>query len=189
MGTLKKNKASFRTKAEDGYKSRQGNYPKEEAKSSSEESSYKERQGQTERKAPNKFPEAKSPEKAAEKKQTFGEAFKAARSSGAKNFTFNGKSYNTQLKEEAVKKTTPAAKSSSTSETKPAAKPELKASTAFTVKKATGNQLIERAQATRHPDTSTYKRPGTPAKAKPGSGAPLKSYPSTQKCGGKTKKK
>jgi hypothetical protein len=45
-----------------------------------------------------------------EKKQSFGEAFKAARSSGESTFTWNGKSYGTKL----------------ASETKPAAKPTPK---------------------------------------------------------------
>jgi len=60
---------------------------------------------------PNKFSEAKVPEK---KAQTRGEAFKAARAAGKKTFDYNGKSYHTRTAEEdtAAKKATPAAKSS-----------------------------------------------------------------------------
>lgn len=66
---------------------------------------------------PNKFPEATPPAKKAE---SFGEAFKRNRAAGAKTFTHNGKSYTTKTKEEAAKKTTPAAA--------PAAKPSAKPS-------------------------------------------------------------
>ena len=53
---------------------------------------------------------AKQEPKQAPKKQSFGQAFAAARKSGEKTFTFNGKKYNTKLKEEASKPAPKAAK-------------------------------------------------------------------------------
>jgi len=54
------------------------------------------------------------------KKQTFGEAFKSARAGGGKTFTYNGKSYTTELAK-------PSSSSANTSSAKPAAKPAAKA--------------------------------------------------------------
>lgn len=127
---MAKIKKSSLKRAEDGvstdYKERQGNYPKETPKSQAgvgPSSNYAERQGQkSDTKTPlNKFPEAKVPET----KQTFGQAFKSARSSGAKTFTFNGKSYTTQVKEEAAKPKPVVAKTAAVKvEAKPVAKVE-----------------------------------------------------------------
>ena len=178
MATVKKSKV-FK-KAEDGvsadYKERQGNYPKEGGKT-----------------PPNKFPEAKAPE--TKKAQTFSQAFAAARKAGDKTFKWNGKSYTTQTKEEATKAkpaakvetkpATPAAKPSTPAAKAPEKKAELKPETAFTLKKATGQQLVERAKAVVPP--SVYTRPGKGTSKPLGNRPPAKS--AAQKFGGKTKKK
>jgi hypothetical protein len=53
---------------------------------------------------------AKQEPKQAPKKQSFGQAFAAARKAGKKTFSFNGKNYNTKLKEETSKAAPKAAK-------------------------------------------------------------------------------
>ena len=59
------------------------------------------------------------------KKQTFGEAFKSARAGGGKTFTYNGKSYTTDLAK-------PSSSSTTTSSAKPAEKPSAKVETKTT---------------------------------------------------------
>lgn len=62
------------------------------------------------------------------KKQTFGEAFKSARAGGGKTFTYNGKSYTTDLaKPSSSSTTTSSAKPAEKLTEKPAAKAEVKA--------------------------------------------------------------
>jgi len=204
MGTLKKANAKFKKKADDGistnYQDRQGNYSKEDSKS-----------------PPNKFPEAKAPEKKAE---SFGEAFKRNKASGAKTFTYNGKSYTTETKEEAAKKapakplgdrppaksaasTSPASKLTSGPKTpstgtytppgKPASSPlgnHAPAKTArFYSERPSGKNVIDQAKAT-VPARTNYTPPGKPAE-KPTpvntSSKARKGLP-PMKTGGKTKK-
>ena len=198
MGTLKK--SVVKKKAEDGYKARQGNYPKEETKSSAGEGpskDYKERQGQASetKSAPNKFPEAKAPEK----KQSFGEAFKAGRSSGAKTFTWNGKSYTTETKEDkawgkaaenikaktsAIDKKTTEQRSLTTSvKASPAKSSEnaIKAALGQPPKKGLGFTPAKINQNTTFKKPVTKTPVNTSSKARTGLPA--------MKCGGKTKKK
>lgn len=59
------------------------------------------------------------------KKQSFGEAFKSARAGGGKTFTYNGKSYTTDLAK-------PSSSSTTTSSAKPAEKPSAKVETKTT---------------------------------------------------------
>ncbi len=168
MGTLKKSKIK---KAQDGTsvdpRIRQGNAPKEEPKYQAGEGpskNEKDRQGNnssTENKTPpNKFPEAKAPEK---KTQSFGEAFKAARAAGKGPFTWTnpktGKSssYTTQTKEEVAKKA-PAAKASPvappTKKAEPAkASPTPAKSTPASEKKDTAYVPPKKV------DASTFKTP------------------------------
>lgn len=53
------------------------------------------------------YAQQKAKEAAAPKKQSFGQAFAAARKAGDKTFMFNGKKFTTQTKEEAAKKAAP----------------------------------------------------------------------------------
>lgn len=133
MATIKKSMA-FRPKAKAGIKLKKAQNGTEEGKGPSDD--YKERQfgkaptksqegegpssdekvRQGDRSAkdsaktpPNKFTPVTSPSSssAPEKKQSFGEAFKAARAAKKGTFEWNGKKYTSDTKEEAAKKSAP----------------------------------------------------------------------------------
>jgi hypothetical protein len=91
-------------------------------------------------------------ERVREKAKTFGEAFKAARKAGKKEFTYKGKRYTAETKEEAAKKKTEpkkeaTKKSSRSSQTDPGLTPSQAKKQALDVDaKKTGSQrLAEKA--------------------------------------------
>jgi hypothetical protein len=126
MATIKKSMA-FRPKAKAGIKLKKAQNGTEEGKGPSDD--YKERQfGKVPAKSqegegpssdeksrqgdrapgaktpPNKFTPVTPPASAPEKKQSFGEAFKAARAAKKGTFEWNGKKYTSDTKEDAAKK-------------------------------------------------------------------------------------
>jgi len=138
MATIKKAKAGIRMKkAENGtsqagvgpssdYKERQfGASPKGKTPSNS---FYDE---EAEKGALKRELDAKDAAKssAPEKKQSFGEAFKAARADPKNKGTFswNGKSYTTETKDEAAKKATTSKPSTASKPSTPASKPRIEA--------------------------------------------------------------
>lgn len=138
MATIKKSKITFRPKAKAGIKLKKaqngGEYDEDSQRPSSDEkerqfgkapaksqegegpsSDEKVRQGDRSAKdsaktPPNKFTPVTPPASAPEKKQSFGDAFKAARAAKKGTFEWNGKKYTSETKEEAAKKSTPASK-------------------------------------------------------------------------------
>jgi len=180
MATIKKSMA-FRPKAKAGIKLKKAQNGTEEGKGPSDD--YKERQfGKAPAKSqegegpssdekvrqgdrapgaktpPNKFTPVTPPASAPEKKQSFGEAFKAARAAKKGTFEWNGKKYTSDTKEEAAKKSTPASKPAASA---PAKSEPAKASgpskadadkASSTASKLTGTPNI--------PSRPAYKRPG-----------------------------
>lgn len=147
MATIKKSMA-FRPKAKAGIKLKKAQNGTEEGKGPSDD--YKERQfgkapaksqegegpssdekvRQGDRSAkdsaktpPNKFTPVTPPASAPEKKQSFGEAFKAARAAKKGTFEWNGKKYTSDTKEEAAKKSAPASKPAASAPAKSTSRP------------------------------------------------------------------
>lgn len=177
MGTLKKANAKFKKKAEDGEemprKFTAGYEEAPNAMRNSGERKYARSQYESEK------PKLKVSEKKAE---SFGEAFKRNKASGAKTFTWNNKSYTTETKADVAKKATSAAPAKAT----PA--PAKKAEPAKPAPRSTVPDKLTTGPKT--PSTGTYTPPGKPAgkPAKPlGNRPPSKA--AAQKFGGKTKKK
>ena len=110
---------------------------------------------------PNKFTPVTPPSSSSstpEKKQSFGEAFKAARAAKKGTFEWNGKKYTSETKEEAAKKSTPASK--------PAASAPAKSTPAKPSGPSKADQ--DKAKATSSKLTGTPNIPSRPAYQRPG---------------------
>lgn len=191
-------------KAQDGYKSRQGNYPEESSNESSAgkgpSSDYRERQGnysekpyipKTETKT--QSDPSKSSNPAPEK--TFGQAFAEARKGGGKTFTWRGKSYTTETKEEAakkaatsVKKEEPKSYSTSTAAKTPEKYTPKSESKSYNLKEDVASQTGKKPYSVNLPKTLPKATPGA-SKSAPTAIRANKSMNVKAKCGAKVKGK